>query len=559
MMRKAVRVLVLGLVTSQMLFAAAALSAPPPQCPFTRGFNLGQWFQGASAQEISNSTTITDLENLMALGADHVRVPIDLYNMSGSGPGYIIDPILFMYLDRLVDWCEELGLYVLLDNHSLMTLDADPEREERVVSLWRQMAEHFVDRSDLVLYEILNEPIGIPTWEWGRIQQKAINAIRAIDSRHTVIVSPAEVGSYDYLHELPWYADDNLIYTFHFYDPFLFTHQATNWTNPSMENLRGVPYPYSASHMPAMPQSFAGTWLGQLWDWYADAATPASLADRMSIPIRFGAQRRAPIYCGEFSVWAPAAAHADVVRWYSDVRSLLENDGIAWTLLDDKGPFGIYKQNSAEGFPDDLDIAVVHALGLNVPGPLTIQSDTAGLVIYDDLVSEYMFDGGHGGTLNLHEPRDPAEGVHCLHWTGSPRYREVSWRFTNPRDFSQLKSGDYRIRFRIKTDSPELSFDMRFLDTDLGDGQDHPWRMVKTIDNGLVTMDGQWHEVEFALSDMIDIGSWHNNTWYGSEGKFDWTRIDRFEIVSEHHDMQGQNLWLDDIQIVAPHVDTAVD
>ncbi len=544
----------------RLTFAPAAililvvLPAVSAQLPFARGFNLGQWFQGASAREISNCVTLTDLENMKALGADHVRVPIDLRNMSGNGPGYVIDPILLMYLDRLVDWCEALGLYVILDNHTLLPLDADPARETRTIAVWRQMAAHFENRSELVLYEILNEPVGIPTWEWGRIQQKAIDAIRAIDSTHAIIVSPAEVGSYDYLHELPEYSDDNLVYTFHFYDPFLFTHQGTNWTDPSMETLHGIPYPYSASRMPRMPGSFSGTWLGQLWDWYAASATPASLEDRLSVPVQFSARRRTPIYCGEFSVWASAAAHADVVRWYSDVRSLLENDGIPWTLLDDKGPFGIYEQNSAQVFPDDLDLDLVQALGLNVPGPLTIPPDTAGLTIYDDLVSGVLFDGGHGGhggILDLYDATNPAEGAYSLHWTGAPRYGAITWRFTNPRDLSHLKSADYRIRFLMRTDSPDLRFDIRFLDTDTGE-QDHPWRMVKTIDSSLVPMDGQWHEVEFALSDMLDVGSFDDNAWYGSEGAFDWARIERFEIVAEHQALYGRNLWLDHVQVVAP-------
>lgn len=552
-MRKLSVALAVALVIGQGLVSVIVQAAAPPQCPFSRGFNLGQWFQGKSAQGISNAITITDLENMMALGADHVRVPIDLYNMSGDGPGYPIDPILFLYLDRLVDWCEELGLYVLLDNHSLIPLDADPEKEERLVALWRQMAEHFVDRSDLVLYEILNEPDGISSWEWGRIQQKAIDAIRGIDSTHTIIVSPAELGSYDVFHELPRYADDNLIYTFHFYDPFLFTHQGTHWTYPSMETLSGVPYPYIASRMPSMPRSFAGTWLGQLWTWYPDAGTSASLADRMGIPIRFGEQRRVPIYCGEFSVWAPAASHADVVRWYTDVLMLLENEGIPWTLLDDKGPFGIYRLNSSEIFPDDLDLDVVRALGLSEPGPVNVEPDTADLVIYDDLVNGYLFHGGHGGALDIHNAGDPAVGVHCLHWTGAPKYGAVTWRFTQPRDFSLLKDRGFQLRFLIKTDSPGLRFDIRFVDTDQGDGVDRPWRMVKTIDRSLAAMDGQWHEVSFALGDMIDTGSWHNNAWHGSESAFDWTSIDRIEIVADHHDMAGQNLWLDEIEITRPN------
>ncbi len=539
--------------TWTLLASAAALSAQTPDCPFARGFNLGGWFQGSSAREISNTYTITDLENMMAMGADLVRVPIDLHTMSGTGPSYTIHPILFLVLDQLVDWCEQLGMYVILDNHTHLTLDADPEKEVRTVAVWRQMAEHFKDRSELVLYEILNEPVGLPTWEWGRIQQKAIDAIRAVDTVHTIIVSPAEMGSYNVLNDLPWYKDDNLIYTFHFYDPFLFTHQGTNWTDPSMASLGGVPYPYVASRMPAMPRSFSGTWLEQQYKWYHDAGNAASVANQISIPIRFGAQRRAPIFCGEFGVWQSGSDSAERAEWYKDVRTLLEANGIPWAMWGYKGGFGIYRENSAGAFPNDLDTAVVRALGLKVPGPLAIEHDTAGWVIYDDLVSQYLSDGGRHGTLDLYDSVEPAEGAYCVRWTGAQQYGAITWRFTNPRDLSLLAAEGYLVRLWVKTDAPGMRFDLRFVDTDTGT-QDHPWRMAKTIDSGLATMDGEWHQVAFALSDMIDVGAFDDNTWHRSEGKFDWTRIDRFEIVAEHQAIEGKHLWLDAIEIVAPPV-----
>lgn len=541
-----------ALLASTGLCSALALPAQTPQCPFSRGFNLGGWFQDKSASELSNVYTVTDLENMMALGADHIRVPIDFGDMSFGGPGYAIDPILFMYLDRLVDWAETLGLYIILDYHPHATLADDPQRKQRLIAFWQQVAERYKARSNRVLYELHNEPYGLSDYEWGRLQGQVMDTIRAIDATRTLLVSPNAMSHFESLEALPWYADTRLIYTFHFYDPFLFTHQGTNWTDPSMESLTGVPYPYNAARMPPMPAAFRGTWLGQQWDWYADSATRATFQRRMDIAARFADARKVPIHCGEFGVWAPAAPQADRVRWYADIRSFLESDGIPWTMWGYKGGFGIYKQNTPGRFPDDLDTAVAQALGLSVPSSLAIQPDISDMAIYDDLVGDYFFDGGHSGTLDLHDASDPAEGAQCLRWTGASRYSAIAWCFTNPRDLSQLKNGDYRLRFRIKTDSPGLRFDIRFLDTDLDDGRDHPWRMVKTVDSSLVPMDGQWHELEIALRDMSDVGAWDDGTWYGSQGSFDWTRVDRIEIVAEHQAIQGISLWLDDIRIVAP-------
>jgi endoglucanase len=535
------------------LFLTAGLYAQAPQCPFRRGFNLAGWLQADSAKEIRNSYTKTVLENMISLGADHIRVPINLYGMAGDEPNYTIDPILLLYLDRAVDWAEQLGLYVILDNHSLApALADDPERTQRLTAVWRQMAERFKGRSTLVLYEILNEPYGISDAEWGQIQRQAIEAIRTVDPVHTLIVSPGAMGSYDHLAQLPRYADPNLIYTFHFYDPFLFTHQGSNWTDPSMENVSGIPYPYDVTRMPSMPAEFAGTWLQDQWNWYDDAGKKASLEYRMNTAVQFRDDRQVPIYCGEFGALQGTSTHEDRIQWYTDMGDILEADDVAWALWGYQGGFGIFDEGSNGTFPSDLDKAVVEALGFNVPMRMEIRPDTSGMILYDDLMGEWIFDAGYSGSLDYYDTEDPYDGIHCIHWTGADRYGTICWRFSTHRDFSWLKDQGYRIQFWLKTDTPSLRFDVRFVDTDLGDGQDHPWRMTKTIDNTVVSMDGTWRKVEFAMNAMAESGSWHNNAWYNPEGKFDWTRIDVCEVVAEHHDLYGKHVYLDDVQILMP-------
>ncbi len=50
-----------------------------------------------------------------------------------------------------------------------------------LVPVWSQMAAHYRSRSNLLHYEILNEPHGITDVRWSQIQQQVINAIRAVD------------------------------------------------------------------------------------------------------------------------------------------------------------------------------------------------------------------------------------------------------------------------------------------------------------------------------------------------------------------------------------------
>jgi len=82
--------------------------------------------------------------------------------------------------------------------------------------------------------------------------------------------------------------------------------------------------------------------------------------------------------------------------------------------------------------------------------------------------------------------------------------------------------------------------------------EDHPWRMTSTIDQKIAARDGQWHHVQIPLRGFVGRGSWDNNTWLLPQGLFDWSAVNRFEIVSEDHDLVGMQFWFDDIRITKP-------
>lgn len=534
-----------------LIFAFTLVSAQTPQCPFNRGFNFGGWFQGESAKDIPNWYSKVHFQDLKTLGCDVLRLPINLYGMSGGAPDYTIDPILFKMLDRTVDWAEAIDLHIILDNHKTGELDAsNPATTAQMIALWQQMAEHFKDRSNLVFYEVCNEPFGINDAEWGEMQGKVIDAIRAIDNVHTIIVSPAAMGSYYHLDDMPLYDDDNLIYTFHFYDPMLFTHQGADWPTPSMADITGVPYPYDPDRMPAKPAYVAGTWLENSFDWYPQDGNKESIRGKMDIAIQFRDQHQVPIFCGEFGALQGSRTE-DRIQWYQDVRDVLTDGDIAWTMWGYSGGFGIFQEGKFT-FPQDLDVPIVEALGLNVPSlePRAAISDSDAVIIYDEILSADLNDVSFGSqTINYWDENDPAVGDICLSWKDAGHYSAMGWQFSINRDFSYLVDQGYTLSFWMKAPSPSARFDVRFVDSDLMNGTDHPWRMSKTIDNTIATMDGSWGLVEIPLSEMVDSGSWHNNQWYGSQGLFDWKKVDKLEFVAEHGSLQGKEIKLDEIKI----------
>jgi len=533
------------------VFGAFQLQA---QVSFNRGVNLTGWFQTSSAQQIQfTKYTKKDFQNIKSLGCDVIRLPINLFYMTNGSPDYTIDPLMYEFLDQAVNWAEELQIYLILDNHTNDDLASKNANLETVLKkVWVQMAEHYKNRSNYILYEILNEPNGtLTTAAWGKIQQTAITAIRTVDTKHTLVVGGAGFNSYTELAALPVYTDNNLIYTFHFYDPFVFTHQGASWPSPSMASLANVPFPYNASTMPSTPSNLAGTWVASALTNYKNDGTLAKVKSLIDIAATFKTSRNVKVYCGEFGVYIPNSPNADRNYWYQEVRKYLEAKQIPWTTWDYQGGFGLFTKGSAELFDYNLNIPLVTALGLTAPTQqtYTLRADSVGFPIYTDYIAEKMLESSNasGGTISFYATDKSNNGKYCLAWSGSGQYGTVGFNFSPDKDLSKLKNQNYALSFMVRGNVPGAKFDLRFTDTKTS-ASDHPWRMNFTMDETTAKWDGKWHKVYLPLSRFAEGGSW-DNVWFNPAGLFDWRAVDRLEIVAEQASLAGKNFWFDNIQV----------
>jgi len=528
------------------------------EAPFHRGVNLTGWLQVGSAREIQFTRYAKqDFVNIKSLGCDVIRLPINLHFMTDGAPNYTIDPLFLYSLDQIVDWCEELGLHLILDNHTFDVAASTSSDVDRVlVPVWTQMAEHYNDRSACLYYEILNEPHGITDARWGQIQQQVINAIRAVDRTHTIVVTGAGWGSYNNLRFVPQYRDGNLIYSFHFYDPFLFTHQGASWTDPSMAALAGVPFPYAAGPMPACPAGLKGSWIESSLAAYSHDGTVSRVKELIDVAISFRNQRQIPIFCGEFGVYRVNSDSSQRAYWYEVVRKYFEQNGIPWTIWDYQGGFGLFKAGTNEMFEHDLNVPLVEALGLLVPeqSEFVLTPERAGFDLYMDYIAPGVSNAGwiSQGTLDCYWDIGPAEGTYCIYCTGLAQYNAVGFDFRPDKDLTVLVQNGSTLEFWIRGDTPGARIEVRFLDTKTSDPRDHPWRMGATVDGALARWDGQWHSVRIPLKSFVERGSWDNDTWFNPQGSFDWSAVDRFEIVSEYHDFVGMQFWFDEIRVAKP-------
>ncbi len=547
-MKRLIFVILLMLVTSIRSF----------DLPFKRGVNLTGWLQTSNARQIQfTKFTKQDFINIKSLGCDVIRLPINLHFMTTGAPDYTIDPLFFYFLDQIIDWAEELQIHLLLDNHTFdPATDTAPNVDTILMPVWKQIATRYKGRSNFLYYEVLNEPHGITDAKWNEIQLKVVAAIRAIDQKHTIIVGPAGWNSYNNLKFMSTYPDNNLIYTFHFYDPFLFTHQGASWTDPSMVPLSGVPFPYDAARMPPCPPELKNTWIESNLNYYKTDGTIKRVKELIDIAVDFKNKRKVPIFCGEFGVYIPNSDNADRIYWYQVVREYLEEKGIAWTIWDYTGGFGIFEQGGNDLFEYDLNIPLIGALGLNEPPQqeFVIKPDATGYDLYLDFMGQDIFESSSGeGLLDYYSEDNPVGGKYCIHWTGVEQYRNIGFDFKPNKDMSLLVKNGYAIDFWVRGNTKGIKIDMRFIDTKTTAPTDHPWRMRFTLDEQSVAWDGDWYHLQIPLKNFKEHGSW-DGTWFNPIGAFDWRAIDRFEIVSEHSRLDGVHLYFDNIRIVDPKI-----
>jgi endoglucanase len=473
--------------------------------------------------------------------------------MTSGAPDYTVDPVLFRLLDYAVDWAEKYQIYIILDNHTFHpSVGLSDDIDKVLIPVWSQVARRYANRSDYVVYEILNEPHGISDRRWGEVQGMAINAIRAHDQKHWIIVGGTNYNSYMKLPTIPNYNDDKLIYTFHYYDPFLFTHQGASWS-PPLEYAANIPFPADPQRMPRIPSRLRGTWVENTYRNYRNDASPRKMMEVLDYVVNFSRRRGVPVFCGEYGVFMPVSPPLDRVIWYEYVTNALDRRNISRASWDYFGGFGIFNYDGRGDFFSDVNVEVVRAMGFTAPlqAPRSSQPLGSGFVIYDDFAGENISTGFWGDDQAVFSffETDRADGQFAITLANAGQYNSFWFAFPRNGNFSLLAEEGYFLEFKARTDKP-VRFDVRFLmpesETSL------PWRIRFIIDENVLPSDGRWHTIGIRLKDMIEAGAWANMTqkWYNPQGgEFRWDNIDRLEFAAEHMDFKGYSVSFDSIRI----------
>ncbi len=145
-------------------------------------------------------------EVIRGWGANIVRIPVHPVSVRQRGfPEYI------KLLDQAVDWCTDLGMYVIIDWHSIGNLhmemfqaDMYETSKRETLYFWKKIAARYKGNTTVAFYEVYNEPtvyngtLGKCTWaELKVILEDIIDVIYAHDPE----VIPL-VGGFNWAYDL---------------------------------------------------------------------------------------------------------------------------------------------------------------------------------------------------------------------------------------------------------------------------------------------------------------------------------------------------------------------
>ncbi len=178
--------------------------------------------------------TEKDVAYIASLGMDHIRLGFDQIVLEEKPYEYRGE--IFQILHRFVSWCEKYNLRVVFNMHKAIGNYCDmptenglmqtKELQERFTALWLKIEKEFSDNNGII-FELLNEVVNSHecSENWNGLADKTIRALRALNPNRIIVFGGINYNNPVGLDYVKVFDDENIIYTFHCYAPFEFTHQ----------------------------------------------------------------------------------------------------------------------------------------------------------------------------------------------------------------------------------------------------------------------------------------------------------------------------------------------
>jgi endoglucanase len=219
---------------------------------------------------LTNHTRKVDIDSMASWGFNSIRLPMHyaLYTLPVEQ-----EPVAgqntwlekgFALTDSLLNWCKANHMYLIIDLHAapggqgndLAISDRDPAKpslwespanQQKMIALWRKLAQRYANEPYIGGYDIINEP------NWGfeketdkkgteetknaplrQLMEDVTKAIREVDQNHIIIIEGNGFGN-NYRGVFPLW-DNNMVLSFHKYGNFNNLGSIQNFLNMGRDN-----------------------------------------------------------------------------------------------------------------------------------------------------------------------------------------------------------------------------------------------------------------------------------------------------------------------------------
>ena len=300
-----------------LMFAGSTSYAQPAQTmfdsPFHRGVNVLGYdpYWTGEGQRRFEWRHFTEIRNG---GFDFVRVNLQAFSHMDAQNK--LDPAWLSKLDDVVSEAQKAGLGLILDEHDFDKCSTDVALcRAKLTAFWQQVAPRYANAPRNVAFELLNEPHDALNGEpWNALFADMLAVVRQTNPTRIVVVGPTHWNSFKDLPDLKLPADPNLLLTFHYYDPFGFTHQGATWAGEEVKKLHGI-----------------------TWGTPQDRAAIAADFDKVAA---WSASNRRPVLLGEFGAYDKSGTPVDLRAKYTHAdRCEAERRGFGWAYWQFEGDF----------------------------------------------------------------------------------------------------------------------------------------------------------------------------------------------------------------------------
>ncbi len=346
-----------------------------------KGVNFTNWLEEADGKftgefEFGES----DVKLLSESGFKALRLPIDLdlyvSNRSeflGDTTGKVeleMNDSIFIVLDSFVNWTERYGMSFTIDYHEYdnsynATSAKDPQYLRMMAGVWKAVAAHYAENSrEDIFYELLNEPDmtngKVPQDDWTVAAQAMIDSIRAVDSTHTIIFGDVQWYAISYLVKRTPFSDDNIVYAFHSYDPFIFSHQGASWGDAA--TIKNIPFPYDREKWSEYSADFGvkastASWVKTAVKNYYKTGSKGYILSLVVKAKKWAVENNVPVVWNEFGAYAPKSDPQSILNYMTAVREISDTLQIPWQHWGYTGGFAVIENGKLiDGFDTALDL-----------------------------------------------------------------------------------------------------------------------------------------------------------------------------------------------------------